>query len=90
MEHESAGEGEERFITVFMAPKPKEDAQPPVEAAEASPEEKVAEDPPHDEWWRLKVFYDRYRPDFALVRGLDYIPVSSETRLDKVPPRTQA
>ena len=33
-----------------------------------------------DEWWRVRCFYDKTRPDFALIHGLIYTPVAATTR----------
>lgn len=81
-EHQSVGEGDGRFITVFFVPKSNQDEEEAA-VAEAKPDAVDAVPCAPDEWWRVKVFYDRYRPDFALVRGLLYIAVSSDTRIER-------
>ena len=53
------------------------------EGEKGSVDEEVHEPPVAlDEWWRVRCFYDKNRPDFALIHGLNYTPVAANTRAE--------
>jgi len=42
-----------------------------------------AEEEEREEWWRVRCFYDKQRPDFALLRGLTFYHAGSITKTEK-------